>query len=553
MTEFETAQEAFARWAESDPDRPFMHQPVNGEVQTWTRAATLDGARRLATALRGLGLEPGEKVAILSKNCAEWVISDLAISMAGLISVPIFPTAGGETIAYVLADSDARAIIIGRLDDPGAAEAVGDSIATISMQYPAIECQHDWNELIEGAEPIEDWHAPAAEDVMTILYTSGSTGRPKGVVISYGAYVYASNTTLGTVGMTANDRLLSYLPLAHITERTVVAGPALYTGATLYFTESLETFPADLQRAQVTLFLSVPRLWTRFQSGIHQQIPPKRLSLLLKIPVVRGLIARKIRRALGLDNSRLFGSGTAPISIGTLHWYERLGIKIREGWGMSETCGLSCTNTPFRKSRLGTIGAPIPGTEMKISDEGEILVRSPGLFSEYHNLPELTAEAFTEDGFFRTGDRAQWDETLEAFTITGRVKDIFKSAKGKYVAPVPIESKLAANPLVEQVCVMGAGLRAPVAVVVLSAAAEPSSRDEIETSLRSTLKEVNAGLESHERMSHVFIAQEEWSIENGLLTPTLKFKRDLIEDRYAERIAELGADSLVWAAASGQG
>ena len=169
---------------------------------------------------------------------------------------------------------------------------------------------------------------------------------------------------------------------------------------------------------------------------------------------------------MGFEECTKFASGSAPISPHTLRWYRKLGIDIGEGWGMTETSGLSCANIPFEARRLGTIGVPVEGTELKISDEGELLIRSPGLFTEYFKQPELTAEAFTEDGFFRTGDRAEWDEERRGYRITGRVKDIFKTAKGKYVAPVPIEARLSANPLLEQVCVLGAGMPAPAAIVV---------------------------------------------------------------------------------------
>ena len=213
---------------------------------------------------------------------------------------------------------------------------------------------------------------------------------------------------------------------------------------------------------------------------------------------------------------------------------------------MSETSGLSCGNIPFDARKLGTIGAPIEGTEMKLSHEQEILIRSPGLFTEYYKQPDLTREVFTEDGFFHTGDKATWDDTLQAYTITGRVKDIFKSAKGKYVTPVPIESKLSGNPLFEQVCVMGSGLRAPIAVVVLSEAANYIPKDVLRKSFKATLESVNATLESHEKMSNIFIANDEWTTENNLLTPTLKVKRDKLEEKYGAAIGQQLAETVIW-------
>ncbi len=541
MTETRTAPDALAHWAEKTPERVFLTQPFEGDVHEWTFRQAHNDAARLASALLALGLAPGDKVAILSKNCAEWLIADVAISMAGLVSVPIYPTAGADMIAYVLEHSEARAVVIGRLDDPGPARrATSPEVATIGLRYPGIDCQHDWQTLIDGSDPIEQRHRPTRDETMTILYTSGSTGQPKGVVISYGAYEYASRTGAESMGVLPEDRALSYLPLAHITERTVIAGPAIYSGYHLFFVDKLDTFLADLLRCEPTLFISVPRLWVQFQIGVHRKMPPQKLDRLLKLPFIGKGVARKVRQGLGLGSSRLIGSGSAPISPLTLRWYEKIGVHISEGWGMSETTGLACTNMPFRSECIGTIGVPLPGTEMKLSEEGEILIRSPGLFSQYYKQPELTAEVFAADGFFHTGDKGEWLEDRQAFRITGRVKELFKSAKGKYVAPAPIEGKLAGNPLVEQVCVMGAGLRAPVAVVIPTAAAREMPCEDVDSSLEATLHAVNDMLESHEQLSTLYVIDDPWTVENELLTPTMKIKRDKLEARYADVIRQEG-------------
>ncbi|MBT8078622.1 MAG: AMP-binding protein [Gammaproteobacteria bacterium] len=547
MQEPLTAWQAVVAHAERDPDRTFLNQPVEGEVISWTFGEAVDNARRFASALRGMGLEKGDRVAILSKNVAEWLLADYAIMMAGLISVPIYPTAGAATIRHVMRHSEAKAVIVGKLDDPDIPkQALATDIPKIALRYPSMDCQYEWQSLIESHEPWRDYHEPDAAETMTILYTSGSTGQPKGVVISYRAYNYASQTTRDILEVDASDRMLSYLPLAHITERSVIAGPAAFAGSELFFAESLATFRTDMKRANPTAFVSVPRLWVQFQAGVHAKIPPAKLNLLLSLPIVGRKVARKVREELGLADCRLVGSGSAPISPLTLKWYEKLGVNISEGWGMSETSGLSCGNNPFSSSRVGTIGVPLPGTEMKLTDDGEILLKSPGLFTEYYKQPELTAEVFSDDGFFHTGDKGEWDETLQAFRITGRVKDQFKSAKGKYVTPVPIEGKLSGNPLFEQVCVMGSGLRAPVALTVLSPVSKGMEREEIEHSLVKTLGDVNETLESHEKMSNIFIVDEPWTIENDLLTPTLKIKRDKLESKYGQLISEPRNEKVVW-------
>ena len=527
------AHEAVARWAEESPDREFLLQPVDGELHVLTRAEAEDRARRMAAALLGLGLEPGDKVAILGKNCAEWVLADLAIAMAGMVSVPIYPTANADTVAYIIGHSEARAAFVGKLDRPEAiSQGIPRELITVAFPYPTVGCRHRWQDLVENSEPLTKLHEPAAGDVMTILYTSGSTGRPKGVVISYGAYSYGCNATRAVATFSENDRLLSYLPLAHVTERMALVGPSIFSGARIYFVDSLDTFAEDLKTARPTIFGSVPRLWVKFQSGVHAKISPRKLRLLLATPIVGRIVARKIRQQLGFEHCTRFASGTAPISPLTLQWYRKLGIDISEGWGMSETSGLSCANMPYRAAAIGTIGVPLDGTELKVSDEGELLIRCPGLFTEYLKQPELTAASFAGDGFFRTGDKAQWDDRCKGFRITGRVKDIFKSAKGKYVVPVPIESRLSANPLLEQICVIGSGLPAPVAVVVLSEAAQGLPRATVDASLAATLASTNEQLESHERLSNVLVVNDEWTPENGLLTPTLKVKREQLEARY---------------------
>jgi long-subunit acyl-CoA synthetase (AMP-forming) len=547
VSNFQTAHHALTDWAEKTPDRVFLNQPVNGELRTYTWQQSAEQARRLASALLGMGLERGDKVAILAKNSAEWILADVAIAMAGMISVPIYPTAGVDTIAYIIGDSGASAVFVGKLDEPQTAlEAIPAALPTIAFPYPIEGCRYAWQELVVDHEPLRSLHEPHSADVMTILYTSGSTGRPKGVVISYGAYSYASKTAAAAITLVPKDRLFSYLPLAHVTERTCTAGPAIYAGATCAFTESLRTFKVDLLHARPTVFLSVPRLWVKFQAGVHASISPTRLKRLLAIPFVSNLVAKRIRAQLGLGSCRVFGSGSAPISPSTLRWYEKLGIEIGEGWGMSETTGLSSANLPFRHERIGTIGVPLDGTEIKLSEEGEILVRSPGLFSGYFNQPELTREVFTADGFFHTGDKAEWDTDSQAYRITGRVKDIFKSSKGKYVVPVPIESSLSGNPLLEQICVMGSGLPAPVAVVVLAEAARNLPKKSVESRLKATLSDVNNHLESHERLARAIIVNDEWTTENSLLTPTLKLKRNVLENKYRQLIGTQHTEMVVW-------
>ncbi|PTY36496.1 AMP-dependent synthetase [Saccharospirillum sp. MSK14-1] len=534
-----------ARHVAERGDQPFLHQPINRQLKIWTWAEVDDNARRIAQGLISLGLEPGDRVAIFAKNSAEWFIADWAIMMAGMISVPIYATANEDTIRHIIEDSGSKAVFVGKLDEVAAGEAAFDGgLARIGFPYPTLTHDHRWDDWLAQHAPLKEVADLGLNDVMTLVYTSGSTGKPKGVVLKYRQYAAASATNRVIGQITEYDRTVSYLPLAHVTERAVVQGTALYTGGPVYFVESLDTFVDDLKVAQPTTFLSVPRLWTRFQAGIHEKIPPKTLQFLLRIPLVGQRVARKIRAGLGLDSVHTFGSGSALLAPSLLQWYHRLGIDICEGWGMTETTGLSACNMPFRADRMGTIGVPLDCVDMKIADDGELLIRGDAVFETYYNNPEVTADAF-QGGWFRTGDKAE-KRSDGAFRIVGRLKEAFKTAKGKYVAPGPLESRLAANADIEQVCVIGAGRTQPVAVVVLAEHRAESDRKAMRASLRETLETLNASLESHEKLEGILVAAEPWTIESGQLTPTMKLRRSSLEDCYDERLGQLSAGEVRW-------
>jgi long-chain acyl-CoA synthetase len=371
----------------------------------------------------------------------------------------------------------------------------------------------------------------AADELATIIYTSGTTGAPKGVMHRFGAFALDARVLTGMLGLTGPQRVLSYLPLAHILERAGSEATSFLLGSHLFFTEGIESFLQDLERARPTIFLAVPRLLLKFQQGVFARLPSEKLDRLLRIPVVQRYVRRRVLRQLGLGCVTLAACGGAPLPADVLLWYRRLGLQLAEGYGMTETM---ITHLPRPDAiRPGYVGAAIEGVETRVTAEGELLIRSPMNMLGYYRAPELTAAAFTEDGFFRTGDRVQVDPDGQ-MKIVGRLKEQFKTSKGKYVAPAPIESKLLEHPAVEACCLMGAGRPSPFAVVVLAESAR--DRAAVERSLAERMAAINAELDPFERIGRIVVAEGPWTVANGLLTPTLKLRRAAVEERYRRLI-----------------
>ena len=346
--------------------------------------------------------------------------------------------------------------------------------------------------------------------------------------------------------------MLSYLPLAHVAERTIVEHGLLASGMQVYFAESLDTFAKDLQRARPTVFFSVPRLWVKFQQGVHAKMPAAKLARLLKIPILRGIVAKKVLAGLGLDQCSFAAGGAAPMPPELLAWYERLGLPIIELYGMTENCGVSHATLPGVQ-RPGTVGQPYDGVQSRIDPAtGEIQMKSPGLMLGYYKEPVLTADAMTPDGWLRTGDKGALDAEGN-LRITGRVKDLFKTSKGKYVAPAPIEDKLVMNGVVEACVVTGANLSQPLGIVMLNAEAaqhaqDPAQRAAMNVALKAHLDSINARLDPHEQLDCLVVIDQPWSVDNGFITPTFKVKRNRIEDLFAknyERWSSAGK-KVIW-------
>ena len=517
----------------------YLTQPFGaGKVVDYTWAQLMDQSRRMATHLKAQGFESGARIAILSKNTAHFMMTELAIWMAGYTTVAIFPTEGADTVNYVLTHSGASLLFVGKLDSfDQQVGGIPAGLPCIALPLSPKNSYRSWDDIVAQTQPMAGKPARAGSDLCFIMYTSGSTGTPKGVMHTFEGATRASEGIVAFEnsenGANFTYRALSYLPLAHIFERAWIECAGFVMGrGHVFFAETLDTFVQDLQRARPTVFISVPRLWLKFQQGVSAKMPPKKLKTLLSIPILGGIVRKKVLTQLGLNEVMLAGSGSAPIPPALLQWYRDLGLHLSEGYGMTEDFAYS-HSTNAKQQAPGYVGVTYPGVQRRLDTDGEILIKSPGTMKGYYKQPELDAEVFTADGFFRTGDLG---ETLPdgQLKLTGRKKELFKTAKGKYVAPAPIENMINESAMVELSMVSGVGQPSAYAVVVPAEGLRPKLKDaavraEFEAEMASILKRVNAKVADYEQLRMIVVAREPWSIENGQLTPTLKIKRNKIE------------------------
>jgi long-subunit acyl-CoA synthetase (AMP-forming) len=534
MSELLLPLDYFYHFEKNQSDRVYLKQPLKGQWIDLTWGEVGREARKLAHAIKNMNLPEKSNIAILSKNCAHWVITDLAIWMAGHVSVPLYPTLNADSINYILEHSEAKLIFVGKLDEWMVQKSgVPETLKKVHYPHWRNEGSESWESFIGDLSPLQQTSVPKKEDLCTIIYTSGTTGNPKGVVHTFNSASTHIRQALTKLTLTSSDRFFSYLPLSHVAERLLVEMGSIYSGGTVYFAESLDSFKDNLVFAQPTVFLAVPRIWLKFQQGILGKIPQKKLSLLLSIPLINLLIKKKLKKALGLNKVRYPVTGAAAISKEILEWFDKIGIPILEAYGMTENFGVSNLNLPEAK-RYGTVGKPFkPNTEVKISEDGEILAKSEAIMLGYYKDPDKTKEMIDTQGWLHTGDKGEFDQ--DGFLkVTGRVKDAFKTTKGKYVTPTKIEGLFEMCEVIEHVCVMGSGLPAPIAVVILNESGKKMEKESIHLHLKTTLDHVNKTVENYEVLSHVVVIQDEWSVANGILTPTLKLKRNVVEKKYSQ-------------------
>jgi long-chain acyl-CoA synthetase len=530
--EIKSPLEMLYKYEKETPDKIYLRQPVGGFYHEYSRAKTADQVRRMAAVLKDLNLEPGSKIAILSKNCAHWILSDLAIMMSGHVSVPLYPNLSEESLRQILDHSETKVLFIGKLDNFAALKkGIPENVYCISYPLYGQPEYDNWDDLIAKKEPVKENIIRDKDELATIIYTSGTTGLPKGVMHTFHNLSFVSTNAFNYLKTDTNERFFSYLPLSHIAERLLVEMGSIYTGGSVSFAESLDLFPKNLADTKPTVFLGVPRIWTKFQQGILKKMPQKKLDLFLKIPVLSGIVKKKIISGLGLDKAKHIFTGAAPTPAELIKWFAKIGINIQEAYAMTENCCYSHVTVP-ENIKIGYVGSPLPYCEVKLSEIDEILIKHEGLMSGYYKEPALTEEAFS-DGYLKTGDKGEIDS--EGFLkITGRVKDLFKTSKGKYVAPSPIELKLSGD-LIEQVCLVGSGLPQPIALAVLFPNIKSAPREETEARLKSLLSKVNSELEKHEEVKKLIILKDEWTVENKVLTPSMKIKRDVLEKLYSDK------------------
>ena len=547
----------FYEWERKLKDKPFLRQPFGDKWEVYTWGETGQMARKLATGLKTLGLPPKSHIGLMSKNCREWIIADLAIYMAGYVSVPFFPTLNSKELKSLLHFGDVSALFMGKVNAwDEIKNGIPDDMPLIAFPHykdcSEISVGHQWFDFINKFEPQQEDFYPERSDVWTIIFTSGTTGTPKGVVLDYQTNENTECLTTPEhnplkVDFNGKNSFFSYLPLNHIAERIVVEWTCFRYGGTISFTESIETFAQNLGSVQPTVFFGVPRIYTKFQMGILSKFPQEKLNKLLSIPIVSSLLKMVLKKKLGLSKAKAIVTGAAPMQESQRVWYRSLGVKITNGYGMTENCAI-CTQLPGEiTDKPGSVGKAQPKVDIKIDSEtGEILMRGPYVMKGYYNDPETTNNTI-KNGWLYTGDRGRIDDEGNLY-ITGRVKDAFKTTTGEFVEPGKIEALFGDVTEFEQMCVAGFGIAAPILLVVPSEGANSIDKETLKQQLNNKLESVNKDQVSHRKVSTIVIMKEAWTPDNGLCTPTLKIKRVKIDEKFMSKYREWheNSEAVIW-------
>ncbi|MFZ5478566.1 MAG: AMP-dependent synthetase/ligase [Myxococcota bacterium] len=577
--------------ADTIPARLFANAARIGDSPAWYTKA--DGAwaprpwrdvageiRRATRALIALGLQPGHTVCILGFNRPEWVAMDVAAMCAGGVPAGIYTTCSSNEVAYILRHAESRFVLLENADQLAKVEKERASLPALEHLVmmrgaPALPGTLTWDEFLAKGDAVADAEVDARvaalldDQLATLIYTSGTTGPPKAVMLSHRNLAWTAAAAKGIVDLRADDCVLSYLPLSHIAEQMFTIHAPITVGSAVYFAEALELVPDNLKEVQPTIFFGVPRIWEKFHAGITNKLRDatgvkaklvawamdvgKRVAALKREgkPVTGwlavqhqfadGVIYKKLKPAIGLGRARICVSGAAPIAREVLEFFGGLDVHVLEVYGQSEDSGPTSFNLPG-KTKLGTVGPPIPGVEVKLAEDGEVLVRGPNVFLGYYKDPVATAETL-KDGWLCSGDLGAFDE--QGFlSIVGRKKEIIITAGGKNIAPKNIEEALKSHPLVGEAVVIGD--RRPYLVALLTL--EPDALARLggapgDASVQAELqKAVDAANELFARVEHVrkfAVLPAPFSVDGGELTPSLKIKRRVVAQKYEREIEGL--------------
>ena len=530
----------FYKWEKEKANDPFLRQPFgdNWFEYTWAEVGLM--ARKIASSIDSYNLPKKSHIGLISKNCREWVIADLAIMMSGHISVPFFPTLKSYELENLIAFGEVKLLFAGKLENWEEQSKGVKNIPVISFpnykNHSSIPNSTNWNDLLNKFEPKTDNYHPKLKDIWTIVFTSGTTGDPKGVVIDYNT-IYLTKDIIENkvnplaVNRNGNNTFLSYLPLNHIFERVVIESSCLRYGGTMSFVESLDSFGKNLSDVQPTTFAGVPRIYNKFREKVLEKMSQKKLNTLLKIPIISKIVKNKIKKSLGWSRAGAIVSGAAFLPQEIIDWYSKLDVNILNGYGMTENCCVCSYLDTKSPNGKGSVGLPWDMVEVRIGDDGSILNKGPFLLKEYFKNKEYTDEVLV-DGWFNTGDKGYIDEN-GFLHITGRVKDIFKTSKGKYIEPHLIEEKFEKSNLFQQLCVVGLGLSQPILLGVPNEISK-LNKDETTEKMNKFLEKINSSMDSYKKIKKVVFLKDEWTPENDLTTPTLKIKRAKIDEEFSK-------------------
>ena len=547
----------FYDWEEKFKDKPFLRQPFGEKWEEYTWGETGLMARKLATGLKSLGLPKGSHIGLMSKNCREWIIADLAIIMAGYVSVPFFPNLKSNEIKNLLEFGDVKALFMGKVEDWGEIKkGISDDMPIIAFPHyennSKIDKGFQWNEFIDKHDPQKEDYHPDLNDTWTIIFTSGTTGNPKGVVLDFKInqntdVMYTKDYNPLCVDFKGNNTFFSYLPMNHIAERIAIEFTAFKNGGVISFTESIDTFVKNLSEVQPSVFFGVPRIYTKFQLGILSKFSQKKLDVLLSIPILSSFIKKTLKKKLGLGNAKVVVSGAAAMQVAQRNWFKKIGVNITIGYGMTENCAVTTQLPGSNFNKPGSVGKVQPQVEVKIDEETEeILMRGPYVMLGYYNDTETTDNTI-KNGWLHTGDKGKLDADGHLY-ITGRVKDTFKTSKGEFIDPAKIEALFGEVEYFDQMCIVGFAIPQPIMLVNISDVAKKITKEELQKHLSTKMEMVNSKLFNYKRVSTIVICSDDWTPQNGILTPTMKIKRGAVDKMYMDKYEQWhqSKENVIW-------